>query len=344
MSGDRRRVLVIEDDHALAKAVANLLQDAGFAVEQRHDGESGFAEGLVASTTSSCWTSCCPSATASASVRTCAPPASTPAVDADGQRREWDEVEGLEVGADDFMHKPFENSILIAHLHALLRRHDVVAPTIGRRSDLARSATPIGRRLRPRRHVDPREFALLEFLMERMNEPLAKSEILHAVWARLRRRPQHRRGLHWLPSRKMPRSVRVGDPHRAGHRLQHALGLMPRLHKFSIRARLTSSSSCRRGDPQCHRRVARSPRTPLLAGDADNEIQSQMIRTQEIFANAKRPTRIASVLAMHGDVVIQVTNLAGTKVWAASSAIAKAPVLARSGAPAAPAPDCRSKW
>jgi len=37
---------------------------------------------------------------------------------------EWDEVEGLEVGADDFMHKPFENSILIAHLHALLRRHD----------------------------------------------------------------------------------------------------------------------------------------------------------------------------------------------------------------------------
>jgi len=35
---------------------------------------------------------------------------------------------------------------------------------------------------------------------------------------------------------------------------------------------------------------------------------------------------------MHGDVVIQVTNLAGTKVWAASSAIAKAPVLARSGA------------
>jgi len=46
MSGDRRRVLVIEDDHALAKAVANLLQDAGFAVEQRHDGESGFAEGL----------------------------------------------------------------------------------------------------------------------------------------------------------------------------------------------------------------------------------------------------------------------------------------------------------
>jgi len=78
MSGDRRRVLVIEDDHALAKAVANLLQDAGFAVEQRHDGESGFAEGLGGEYDVIVLDLMLPSATASASVRTCAPPASTP--------------------------------------------------------------------------------------------------------------------------------------------------------------------------------------------------------------------------------------------------------------------------
>ena len=47
---------------------------------------------------------------------------------------ELDEVEGLEVGADDFLHKPFENSILMARIHALLRRHDRGRPqplTIG---------------------------------------------------------------------------------------------------------------------------------------------------------------------------------------------------------------------
>ncbi len=46
MSEERRRVLVIEDDYDLAKAVADLLGDEGFDVTQRHDGESGLAEGL----------------------------------------------------------------------------------------------------------------------------------------------------------------------------------------------------------------------------------------------------------------------------------------------------------
>jgi hypothetical protein len=101
---------------------------------------------------------------------------------------------------------------------------------------------------------------------------------------------------------------------------------MPRLHKFSIRARLTfifvlavAAILSVTGVSLVH--LVRHS----LAGDADNEIQSQMIRTQEIFANAKSPDTYRVVLAMHGDVVIQVTNLAGTKVWAASSAIAKAP-------------------
>jgi len=91
---------------------------------------------------------------------------------------------------------------------------------------------------------------------------------------------------------------------------------MPRLHKFSIRARLTfifvlavAAILSVTGVSLVH--LVRHS----LAGDADNEIQSQMIRTQEIFANAKSPDTYRVVLAMHGDVVIQVTNLAGTKVW-----------------------------
>ncbi len=48
------------------------------------------------------------------------------AVDDPDPRRdgELDEVEGLDVGADDYLHKPFENSILLARIHALLRRHE----------------------------------------------------------------------------------------------------------------------------------------------------------------------------------------------------------------------------
>lgn len=105
--------------------------------------------------------------------------------------------------------------------------------------------------------------------------------------------------------------------------------MMPRNHKFSIRARLTfifvlavAAILSVTGVSLVH--LVRHS----LASDADNEIQSQMIRTQEQFANAKSADDYRVLLAMHGDVVIQVTNLAGTKVWAASSAIAKAPVLA----------------
>jgi signal transduction histidine kinase len=65
-----------------------------------------------------------------------------------------------------------------------------------------------------------------------------------------------------------------------------------------------------------------------LANDANNQIQSEMIRTEESFANASSVQNYRVILAMQGNVVIQVTNPAGTKIWAASAAIAKAPVLA----------------
>lgn len=65
-----------------------------------------------------------------------------------------------------------------------------------------------------------------------------------------------------------------------------------------------------------------------LETDANNQIQGEMIRTQDRFATAKKPNYSRVSLAMNGDVVIQVTNLQGTKVWAASSAIANAPILA----------------
>jgi signal transduction histidine kinase len=66
-----------------------------------------------------------------------------------------------------------------------------------------------------------------------------------------------------------------------------------------------------------------------LETDARNQIQGEMQRTQQFFVNEKSSSTNTVVLAMHGDVVIQVTNRSGTKVWAASSAIAHAPVLAR---------------
>jgi two-component system OmpR family response regulator len=177
-------VLVIEDDHALAKAVADLLEDVGFEVEQRHDGESGFTEGLEGGYDAIVLDLMLPRRNGFSVCQDLrAAGVDTPLLMLTAKDGEWDEVEGLEVGADDFLHKPFENSILIAHLHALLRRHDRGRPqrlVVGAISldPLRRSVVAYGRDVT----LTPREFALLEFLMERADEPLAKSEILLAVW------------------------------------------------------------------------------------------------------------------------------------------------------------------
>jgi signal transduction histidine kinase len=67
-----------------------------------------------------------------------------------------------------------------------------------------------------------------------------------------------------------------------------------------------------------------------LLSQAANQIDAVMEQTQMGFASAPKAVTHQQVLAMQGDVVVQVTNTAGTRVWAASSAIANAPVLAKS--------------
>jgi signal transduction histidine kinase len=66
-----------------------------------------------------------------------------------------------------------------------------------------------------------------------------------------------------------------------------------------------------------------------LLTQASNQIDAVMEQTQMRFASAQTPAKRTVVLSTQGDVVVQVTNSAGTQVWAASSAIANAPVLAK---------------
>ena len=66
-----------------------------------------------------------------------------------------------------------------------------------------------------------------------------------------------------------------------------------------------------------------------LVNNATNQVQSEIAMTQSHFASSPMANNREIVLPMEGDVVVQVTNIEGTKVWAASSAIANAPVLAR---------------
>ena len=184
MSDDRRRVLVIEDDQDLSRAVADLLGDEGFAVEQRFDGESGLAEALSGNYQVIVLDIMLPKRNGFSVCQDLRDAGiETPLLMLTAKDGELDEVEGLEVGADDFLHKPFERLILIARIHALLRRHDrgrpqvlVVGPVI--LDPLRRSVESAGRAVA----LTPREFALLEYLMVHAGQALAKTQILDAVW------------------------------------------------------------------------------------------------------------------------------------------------------------------
>jgi two-component system OmpR family response regulator len=184
MSEERRRVLVIEDDYDLAKAVADLLGDEGFDVTQRHDGESGLAEGLKGDYDVIVLDVMLPKRNGfSVCLDLRGAGVHTPLLMLTAKDGELDEVEGLEVGADDFLRKPFERSILIARIHALLRRHDRERPqplVVGAVTldPLSRHVVSHGRDIT----LTPREFALLEYLMNRTGVSIAKSDILEAVW------------------------------------------------------------------------------------------------------------------------------------------------------------------
>ena len=96
---------------------------------------------------------------------------------------EWDEVEGLEVGADDYLTKPFSHAVLVARLRALLRRGARERPVVLCAGDLR--LDPASRRVWRGDHelaLTSREVSLLEFMLRRQGEVLSKREILAHVW------------------------------------------------------------------------------------------------------------------------------------------------------------------
>ncbi|HBR90077.1 MAG TPA: DNA-binding response regulator, partial [Microbacterium sp.] len=96
---------------------------------------------------------------------------------------EWDEVEGFETGADDWLTKPFSYPVLVARLRSLVRRGATARPATFSAGDLV--LDPAARTVHrgdTEIELTAREFAVLEFLMRHPAEVVTKLEVLDNVW------------------------------------------------------------------------------------------------------------------------------------------------------------------
>jgi two-component system OmpR family response regulator len=178
------RILVVEDEAVLARALRRGLQAEGFAVDVAPDGESGLTLALDGDHDVVVLDLMLPGRSGIEILREMrAEEVWTPVLVLSAKDSDADVTRGLDVGADDYLPKPFAFTVLVARLRALLRRGAPPRPAVLTVGDLSldpatrechRNGTPID--------LTAREFALLEHLMRHPQEVVAKADLLEDVW------------------------------------------------------------------------------------------------------------------------------------------------------------------
>ncbi|MFC4058897.1 response regulator transcription factor [Planomonospora corallina] len=178
------RVLVVEDERRMAAALQRGLQAEGFAVDLAYDGEEGLHLARQGDYDVVVLDIMLPRLSGyNVCKRLRAEENWVPILMLSAKDGEYDMADGLDLGADDYLTKPFSYVVLVARLRALLRRGTARRPAVLRAGDLSldparrkvcRGTTPV--------ELTPREFALLEYLLRRHDEVVSKAEILEHVW------------------------------------------------------------------------------------------------------------------------------------------------------------------
>ena len=179
------RILIVEDERNVTSYLQTSLEAEGFAVDIAEDGEAGLGLALTNAYDAITLDIMLPGMNG---YRVCEEirkaGVETPILMLTAKDGEYDEADALDIGADDFLRKPFSLVVLIARLRALLRRGAGRAKASLRVGDLeldlsTKCAVRSGRRI----ELTPREFALLEYLVYNAGTVLTKAQILDHVWS-----------------------------------------------------------------------------------------------------------------------------------------------------------------
>ena len=178
------RVLIVEDEERMARALVRGLAAEGMAVDLASDGETGLHLAREETYDAVVLDVRLPKLSG---YRVCqelrAEGNWVPILMLSAKTGEYDQADGLDVGADDYLTKPFSFVVLVARLRALVRRGAPARPSVLTAGDL--ELDPAARTVRRGTNdipLTPREFGVLELLIRRCGEVVSKREILDNVW------------------------------------------------------------------------------------------------------------------------------------------------------------------
>jgi DNA-binding response OmpR family regulator len=178
----KKRILIVEDDRALATVLCDNLASEGYDVEHISDGDQ------VLDSVRKCVPALVvldvmlPGLDGFALCRLLAQHGKIPVLMLTARNRNGDKVKALDLGADDYITKPFDLREFLARVRAVLRRALLDADTVMMGSLTINFVQRSARRGDAELHLTDREFALLQYLSERSGHVVHRDELLRRFW------------------------------------------------------------------------------------------------------------------------------------------------------------------
>lgn len=178
------RVLLIEDDTAIARSLKEGLEDEAYAVDVANDGSEGYRTAVADEYDVIILDIMLPEMNGYEVCRALRNDGNkTPILMLTARDAERDIVEGLDTGADDYLAKPFSFDVLLVRIRALLRRPNEKLEEILQVGDLkldpsSKKVTRASQEI----NLTSKEYGVLEYLMRNKGKVLSKEQIISHVW------------------------------------------------------------------------------------------------------------------------------------------------------------------
>jgi two-component system response regulator RegX3 len=181
------RVLVVDDDPGVLDVVSFALQREGFDVEEARDGATALARGRDVRFDLVILDVMLPDLSGTQVCRTLRDESDVPIVMLTARDAESDRIVGLELGADDYVTKPFSTAELVSRVRAILRRRELdqqaAQGPVRRVGDLEldlgrQQLTIAGRRI----HLTLSEFKMLSLLAAHAEQPVSRRALMEHLW------------------------------------------------------------------------------------------------------------------------------------------------------------------